>query len=268
MIRQKIQRVATANSNMKCDWKTKSLFTLSLLAASHAVGASYSYGPVAYPAAGTGDYTDIDGILYSDYKSFDWSGVSLVVEKFNSSLGELQSVSLLFKAEVAGSGGAENWGEGAATITFKLAADLSLKKPDGSAIITLNLSDTSYSKECTAYDGTTDYGGTSGLKVENYTVIGQGGTALTLASDLQLFIGEGTISLPVSAIGRSGFSGSGNMLVQVQSGGKASVTVTYSYAPVPEPSSAGLATGIGLIGLTGWRRTRRLVIKPTWCKRG
>lgn len=251
---------------MKHYWKTKSVFTLSLLAASHALGASYSFGPVVYPEAGMGDYTDIDGILRSGYDSFNWSGVSLAVEKFDSSLGELTSVTLLFEAELAGSGGAENLGDGTGTITFTLAAHMSLKRPDGSDIITLSLVDTSNSMECGQYDGHTDYGGTSGLKVENYTIGDTGAATLTAQNDLDLFKGQGTVSLPVSAVGQSGFSGPANMFTEVHSGGRTSVTVTYTYVPVPEASSAGLATCIGLIGLTGWLRTRRVMKSP--CRNG
>lgn len=230
---------------------------LFLLSASDAAAASYSYGPVIYPTSGSGIYQDVSGQPHSDYQTLDWSGVSLSIPKFDTSLGTLTSVGLEFEVVLAGSGGAENTGQGSATVTFTLAASLSLRRPDNSELITLTLSDSSYSKVCSSYDGIVDFEGDSGLTVDHYTVNEVKTSSFTSQSDLVLFSGSDSISLPVSALGQSGFSGSGNLVHSVSSGAKASVTVIYTYTPVPEPSVVGLVSGLGLVGFAGWRRTRQ-----------
>ncbi|MGC8989117.1 MAG: choice-of-anchor E domain-containing protein [Verrucomicrobiia bacterium] len=243
--------------NTKRYWK-KAALVVSLVFASHAAAASYSYGPVAYPEPGTGSYMDILHQAHPDYQSLDYaSDVSLSFPKFNTSLGSITSVFLLFEAELAGSGGAEHTGSQSATVTFTLAANFWLRRPDNSNLIALTLSDSSWSKECTSFDGVIDFQGQSGLTVNNYTVSGAGQTTLTSPGDLALFTGSDSISLPVSAIGQSGFSGSGNLFLIVRSGARVGLTVTYTYTPVPEPSVVGLVSGLGLVGFAGWRRTRQ-----------
>jgi hypothetical protein len=107
-----------------------------------------------------------------------------------------------------------------------------------------------------AYDGTTDYSGSSGNTVTASFSDSRDRTLAT-ANDLALFTGIGTIGLPLGA----GITGGTNQVAaQILTGSIATtLTLTYTYTPsatpVPEPASLSLV-GLGLAGL-GARRWRQ-----------
>ncbi len=95
-----------------------------------------------------------------------------------------------------------------------------------------------------AYDGTTDFGGASGLSTSS--LLASGSTTTTLSSAFfPLFEGIGNVNVLVNALGLSSASGPGNVIYAFSTLAAASVKVIYTYSPVPEPSAW---VGLALLG--------------------
>src|SRR6185437_14036805 len=90
-----------------------------------------------------------------------------------------------------------------------------------------------------AYDGTLDYGGTSGHDFGDQSA--QASKTITLAAsenDLAAWIGSGTVSLTETAQSSSMLSGSGNEQAHLCAEGSGNVKVIYSYTPAPPAPSS------------------------------
>lgn len=81
----------------------------------------------------------------------------------------------------------------------------------------------------TAYDGITDYSGTSGKTYSTITNSTNGTFNSSNPSDLSIFTGTGNIFLPVSAVGDSNFTGTANLATQVDTKAGSNVSIVYSY---------------------------------------
>ena len=91
----------------------------------------------------------------------------------------------------------------------------------------------SLSQNFSAYDGTTDFGGTSGASLSPFFIETNSGNPITQTESTNLgsYIGTDTFSVPVDASGRATFTGAGNLVSSVNTYGWAGVTVTYDYTP-------------------------------------
>lgn len=196
-------------------------------------------------------YTDVIASQGTNYSG------TLTFAQFDSSLGTLNSVDFSLAASVTGSAAYESTDGSATTISLDLAALLTLKRPDLSTLVTA-FPVANITEAATAYDGVTDYAGTSG---SSFTGLSGSLTEVSSsfsAADFALFTGLGTIDLDMSAQGFSTGSGSGNLTTQFSTFADASVTVTYNYsvAAVPVPAAVWLF-GSGLIGLVGVARRKQ-----------
>ena len=155
--------------------------------------------------------------------------------KFDSSLGNLESVLFELSANVQGSVELENRDAQAALVTGNLAAEIGLKKPDNSLLL-VALPTASVEQKLNKYDGTLDFDGTSGVKLTDISNTKEESTLLTIPNDFTPFVGDGSFNLLVEAIGNSTATGAGNLLAGFETYAGATVAVSYTYAKKDEPT--------------------------------
>lgn len=194
-----------------------------------------------------------DTVMDSDSfpaQATNWAGF-LVVDKFDPSLGTLNSVKVKLEGSVSGTASYENLGGSPEAINLNLQASITLTKPDNTPLVQV-VPLVNQADNASAFDGTIDFGGTSGNSFANLNANAMDMDTLVSPADLALFTGPGTISLPISATGTSFASGGGNLIAQFLTEAGASMMVTYDYTPfpVPEPSTfvlLGMAAIFGLV---------------------
>lgn len=184
----------------------------------------------------------------------NWNS-SVTLPKFDSSLGELVRVRWQIVGQVTGNAAFESLDGADTTITTTLSASITMTRPD-SSVLSVVVPVVNNSDAVTAFDGTIDFGGTSGKSYAGLAGTASASSASVAAADIALFTamspGE-TISLPVIAAGTSSGSGAGNLLLLFSTFASASVTVCYEYTVIPAPSALGV---LALGGLVAMRRRR------------
>ncbi|WP_353932554.1 PEP-CTERM sorting domain-containing protein [Okeanomitos corallinicola TIOX110] len=200
----------------------------------------------------TGGTANAASISYSansgDFASTDFYDTVLSIQKFNSALGTLESVTLDITGNIKGDARFESLDAAATIIRTEIGADLFLNQ-GSTNLLTLNLSQSELFN-ATAFDGQIDFGGTSGGSFDN--IMDQRAQTQTLTDNLGAFIGSGNIDFLLSATARSSITGSGNLATIINTLAKGELTVTYNYSAtsVPEPSAFlgfGLIAGFGLL---------------------
>lgn len=210
---------------------------------------------VAVVAMSAVSATKADTIMFSDNVALQSTNfmTSVVLPKFDPSLGTLDKVTLKLSGHVEGMAQFESLDADPATVEMELAAEIKLQRPDLSTlVVTLPLVMTT--DNVTAFDGMIDFGGTSGKSYPLLTADDVDSVMTMSMMDLALFTGPGNIMLPVMATGASTGSGAGNLLLQFSTSASANVMVTYDYT-VPEPATAGL---LGMGAFAAMRRRRRI----------
>lgn len=158
----------------------------------------------------------------------------ITLPKFDSSLGELESVLFELSGNVKGAVSLENEDATAAFVTGNLAAEINLKKPDDSLLL-VALPTASVNKDLSAYDGTFDFSGTSGVKLTDISNTKKESTLLTIPDDFTPFVGDGDFNLLLEAIGNSTATGAGNLSARFETYADATIGVSYTYAKKDEP---------------------------------
>jgi PEP-CTERM motif len=215
---------------------------IALLAAMLAAGAAQA-ATVSYSS----NVVALTTTNFSDTLSFS---------KFDPLLGTLLSATVTLNGNVLGDGSAESLDSAPATITLNLKATetytiLGLSSP----LVAIPVVSTSFN--ATAFDGSVDFGGTSGVSLKNLSATGSDADTFTSVADLAIFTGVGMLSGGLQADGASVGTGSGNLitLFRTQAGATASVVYEYTPAVVPEPETYALMlAGLAVVGAMARRR--------------
>ncbi|ARV59375.1 PEP-CTERM sorting domain-containing protein [Nostocales cyanobacterium HT-58-2] len=198
---------------------------------------------------------------YAGFGYTDIIDAPLSIQKFDTSLGTLDSVTINFIGNLRGDAGFENTSPQASTATVDLSGVLKLKLPDGTSIFESNPQQF-YSYDVTSYDGITDYGGTSG-KTQQALTASQSDTKTYIDSNsLQTFTGSNKLDLLFSTTAKSTVSGSGNIFSYVTTYANSSIQVTYDYKqPTKVPESSAIL-GLGLVAtICLWSQRKRSLSK-------
>lgn len=199
------------------------------------------------------DFTPVQTVVIPA-QTTNWNEI-VTFDKFDPSLGTLEKIHFSLKGIVEGTIKVENLDAQQAKVFATLQTTLTLTRPDDSTIVvsipvaleTFNLA---------AFDGSIDFAGASGSSSEGLTsMVIETVVSPPPNSDLSLFTGPGTISLPLASVGTSSASGAGNLVTQFSTMAGAEVSIKYEYVAVPEPSSVALM-GLGGFGLMAMARRR------------
>ena len=157
----------------------------------------------------------------------NWN-TSLTFPKFDQDCDCLQSICFQLDGHVEGMAKFESMDAAPTTVTMNLQSTITLSRPDLSTlVVVIPLANTS--DNVTAFDGTIDFGGTSGKTYSGLSGNATDSKCSSTEGDRALFCGTGNISLPIQAIGTSNGSGAGNLILQFATSASAGVTVTYTY---------------------------------------
>lgn len=172
----------------------------------------------------------------------NWSEL-LTLSQFDGSLGTLNSVTISYGGEIQSMFNLESLDAQPATLTANAGGTLTFGGPISDV---LNLSASSSPATVSAFDGTIDFGGTSGTMIG--PVVAADASSVVLTTGLGAFIGAGTFDISVDALAASSASGAGNLITQINTEAMANIEITYDYSVTPPPAAPEPAT-LGLVGL-------------------
>lgn len=163
-----------------------------------------------------------------DLNLTDWTDV-LRFPRFDPAVGILTGVEFILDGRLQGSAQIESLEAQELDVTISMSANIVLQHPNGSTIVE-SIPMASVTESVSAFDGTIDFGGTSGRVFPSLVGIHLVESGVyTESTDLAPFIGEGSILLPVSASGHASGEGGGNLALGYTTAASAFVTVTYFY---------------------------------------
>lgn len=210
---------------------------------------------VALVVAGAGvaqaDVIDTQSITLGAEKT-NWTR-SLTIPQIEASVATLTKVTLVIEASIASTYRLENLQTNNSSQQFlKLNGLIEVRRNDnsllGSGALNYERSDL-----LQPFDGAFDFAGTSSLSTNFNDDFEMVVVELTSASDLAMFEGAGTITMPVNAAVSSFFQGPSNVARSIQTLAEANVRVIYEGVPVPGPAALS-ALSLGVLATTRRRR--------------
>lgn len=209
--------------------------------------------------AATVTFTDSYGLATTTWTRMLGAG------QFNGTLGTLNSATFSFRDDIVQRIKAENTGAVAVTITAVAGTEFLFRK-NSATLQTTNIVSTGASFAASAFDGVSDFAGTSGIDFGDLTASSTSAITLTGAALADL-IGIGTlgsVGFDVRARGTGAISpNNGNLDSSIATQARYNLTLVYDYTPtgtvpaVPEPETWALMS-LGLAGV-GFAARRRKV---------
>jgi uncharacterized protein (DUF2141 family) len=224
-----------ANNNGIMDANEKGIpqNTIELLDASNQLVATTSTDPNGYyhfdfdPRISQNPTTATHTATFPNTAT-DWTS-SQTIPQFDPSLGTLTSIDILNSDQITSTIKVENIDGAPATITATVSGTMTLSGPGVSSLVNNLSADQTFN--ASAFDGTIDFGGTSGHDFGPKTATGSDSVTLTSASDLAAYIGTGTVSFTEISHGTSTGSGAANLLLSINTTASGNLTVVYHYIP-------------------------------------
>lgn len=180
--------------------------------------------------------------------------------QFDASLGTLNFVSITVDGTVTGIVRAESLDATATSIVATLEASLTLTDAGGSLLVT-SVPTISETNAVSAFDNDVDFGGTSGVTVDDLVGTDSASAMFTSGAILASYTGAGTMDFVFDAAASSIAEGPGNIISQLNTQAGALITVIYDYtaAPVVGVSAPGhlALLGGGLLAFAGFRNSRK-----------
>ncbi len=175
----------------------------------------------------------------------DWTS-SVMIPEFNPATGILTEIDVTLDAGISQDIGLENTDPDPVTVTALGGGTITLTFPNTTTLVALPSYTQMYS--LAASDGDIDFMGPSGVTPPTNTASyhAHNPSYLPLAD----FVGTGTLTLPLTAVGSFSASGAGNLATEVMTQANATVCVTYTYV-LPSPTITPTFTPTGTPTATG-----------------
>ncbi|HZZ77397.1 MAG TPA: SdrD B-like domain-containing protein [Gemmataceae bacterium] len=161
----------------------------------------------------------------STQTNFNLSGL---LDQFDPSLGDLQSVEIQHAGSITSEIKAENLSpDSVSHITGNVSGTLHLTAPGVDDNLTLT--GTAGSFDAAKYDGTNDFSGASGTSFGQKTANGSNTIMVTDPAQVAAYVGTGQVTVSEEGDATSNATGGGNLEVNVHSTGESTITVIYHY---------------------------------------
>jgi protocatechuate 3,4-dioxygenase beta subunit len=153
----------------------------------------------------------------------------LSLPQFDPELGTLTGIEISLSGRITSTVKAENLDLSKVVVAGKVAGDLSLAGPGFSTLLTTTSATQFFL--ASAFDGSVDFRGTSGVSFAPKTVLGDKLLMLDDPDVLEAYLGTGSVLLTETATATSTATGGGNLVASIGSTGSADVTIVYHYIP-------------------------------------
>lgn len=158
----------------------------------------------------------------------DWTQ-SLTVPQFDPSLGTLTSIDIVNAGTFTSSIKVESLDGGSSNIVATVSGSLTLTGTGVSGLVSTSSANKSFT--ASAFDGTIDFGGTSGHDFGSPNTSGTNTLTISDPASLAAYIGGGNMTFSDVAHATSSASGAGNLLTQIGTTANAQLSVVYHYIP-------------------------------------